>query len=79
MQWAGMYNFASSGTEVITGNANESQPSYTDLISNNSKVPYWNTNIINNPVNNARALISGNPKSHLSPTVAGIIIVYTSI
>ena len=36
-------------------------------------------NIINNPENSARALISGNPKPHLSPTVAGIIILYTSM
>ena len=38
MQWAGMYNFASSGTEVITGIANESQPSYVDLISTNANL-----------------------------------------
>jgi len=38
MLWSGMYNFASSGTEVITGNANESQPSYTDLISTNANL-----------------------------------------
>ena len=38
MLWSGMYNIASSGTEVITGNANESQPSYTDLISTNANL-----------------------------------------
>ena len=38
MQWSGMYNFASSGTEVITGIANESQPSYVDLISTNANL-----------------------------------------
>jgi len=38
MLWSGMYNFASSGTEVITGGTNESQPSYVDLVSNNSNL-----------------------------------------
>ena len=41
MLWSGMYNFASSGTEVITGNANESQPSYTDLISTNANLFFF--------------------------------------
>ena len=38
MLWSGMYNFASSGTEVITGVANESQPSYVDLVSTNANL-----------------------------------------
>ena len=38
MLWNGLYNFKSSGTEVITGGANQAQPSSVDLISTNANV-----------------------------------------
>ena len=38
MLWRGLYNFKSSGTEVITGGANQSQPSSVDLVSANANV-----------------------------------------
>jgi len=38
MLWSGLYNFASSGTEIITGVANESQPSYVDFVSTNANI-----------------------------------------